>query len=112
MGWKTTAAVLLTTSTLALACGSEVDEVGGDHAAGGGVLILPGWLVQMEDGGVSSLPVLFQFLLAISLIWTVLEILTMLTNDKRRALHDYIAGTVVVKVDVAASPETVVAEEK
>lgn len=30
--------------------------------------------------------------------WGVLEIVTMLTNPKRRALHDYIAGTVVVRV--------------
>ncbi|MEM7359223.1 MAG: RDD family protein [Pseudomonadota bacterium] len=77
-----------------------------------GVLIMPGWQVQMDQGGVSSLPVLFQFLLSISLIWTVLEILTMLSNDKRRALHDYIAGTVVVKVDVPAIHEPDMDEEK
>jgi uncharacterized RDD family membrane protein YckC len=29
--------------------------------------------------------------------WFFLEVVTMLTNDKRRALHDYIAGTVVVR---------------
>ncbi|MCH6258114.1 RDD family protein [Puniceicoccaceae bacterium K14] len=32
-----------------------------------------------------------------SLFWFGLEIITMLTNSKRRALHDYIAGTVVIK---------------
>ena len=31
------------------------------------------------------------------LIWIVLELLTMLTNHKRRAIHDFIARTVVVK---------------
>lgn len=31
-----------------------------------------------------------------SLSWFLLEIITMITNKKRRALHDYIAGTVVV----------------
>lgn len=31
------------------------------------------------------------------LIWHLLEVVTMLTNQKRRAIHDYIAGTVVVK---------------
>lgn len=40
--------------------------------------------------------------------WYVLEIISMLTNEKRRALHDYIAGTVVVRVPkaraVAARP--------
>jgi uncharacterized RDD family membrane protein YckC len=29
--------------------------------------------------------------------WFLTEVLTMLTNDKRRALHDYIARTVVVR---------------
>ena len=28
--------------------------------------------------------------------WFFLEIVTMLSNEKRRAFHDYIAGTVVV----------------
>lgn len=31
------------------------------------------------------------------IIWHLLEIITMLTNEKRRALHDFIAGTVVVR---------------
>ena len=30
--------------------------------------------------------------------WVLLEIVTMLSNEKRRALHDKIAGTVVIKV--------------
>jgi uncharacterized RDD family membrane protein YckC len=29
--------------------------------------------------------------------WILLELITMLTNNKRRAIHDFIAGTVVVK---------------
>jgi uncharacterized RDD family membrane protein YckC len=33
-----------------------------------------------------------------SLIWFAAEILTCLTNQKRRAIHDFIAGTVVVKI--------------
>ena len=33
----------------------------------------------------------------IGLGWFVTEVLTMLTNDKRRALHDFIARTVVVR---------------
>lgn len=31
--------------------------------------------------------------------WFLIEIVTMLTNPKRRALHDLIAGTVVVRID-------------
>ena len=38
--------------------------------------------------------------LAIPMIWFVLEIVTMLTNDHRRALHDFIAGTVVVRTNM------------
>lgn len=30
--------------------------------------------------------------------WTIIEIITMMTNKKRRALHDFLAGSVVVKV--------------
>lgn len=33
-------------------------------------------------------------------IWCFAEIVTMLTNDKRRALHDFIAGTVVVRTNI------------
>lgn len=33
------------------------------------------------------------------LIWTFLEFFTMLFNRKRRAIHDFIAGTVVVRED-------------
>jgi len=36
----------------------------------------------------------------IPMIWFVLEIVTMLTNDQRRALHDFIAGTVVVRTNM------------
>jgi len=35
---------------------------------------------------------------SISLIWYLLEIFTMLFNTKRRALHDFIAGTVVLNI--------------
>ncbi len=33
-------------------------------------------------------------------VWWFAEIVTMLTNEKRRALHDFIAGTVVVRTNV------------
>jgi uncharacterized RDD family membrane protein YckC len=32
-------------------------------------------------------------------LWFLAEVLTMLTNDKRRALHDVIAGTVVIRTN-------------
>jgi uncharacterized RDD family membrane protein YckC len=34
----------------------------------------------------------------VSIIWGATEIITMLFNNKRRAIHDFIAGTVVVKL--------------
>lgn len=40
----------------------------------------------------------------ISFAWTGLEALTMLTNQRRRALHDFIAGTVVVATGIAEQP--------
>jgi len=41
----------------------------------------------------------FWLLAALPGLWFVAEVLTMLTNDKRRALHDFIAGTVVVRTN-------------
>jgi uncharacterized RDD family membrane protein YckC len=32
--------------------------------------------------------------------WFVAEVITMLTNEKRRALHDFIAGTIVVRTNL------------
>jgi uncharacterized RDD family membrane protein YckC len=33
------------------------------------------------------------------LIWTLLELITMLTNSKRRAIHDFLAKSVVVRTE-------------
>lgn len=35
----------------------------------------------------------------VSVIWSFIEIITMLFNSKRRALHDFIAGTIVLKIN-------------
>jgi uncharacterized RDD family membrane protein YckC len=45
-------------------------------------------------------------------IWYWGELIVMLTNKKRRALHDFLAGTVVIKVSRIAvpAPEPVLAE--
>jgi uncharacterized RDD family membrane protein YckC len=51
----------------------------------------------------------FWILLSLPFLWFFAEAVTMLTNRKRRALHDFIAGTVVVRVNsegtVASTPE-------
>jgi uncharacterized RDD family membrane protein YckC len=46
----------------------------------------------------SEFSALDQFWLYGPFIWFAAELVTMLTNSKRRAVHDYIAGTVVVRV--------------
>jgi uncharacterized RDD family membrane protein YckC len=46
------------------------------------------------------------------LLWFILEIITMLTNNKRRALHDFMAGTVVVRTDNYSNPDNIVRQLK
>jgi uncharacterized RDD family membrane protein YckC len=55
--------------------------------------ILAGNLANRALGEDSS----YHAFLFILLAWTLLEIVTMLTNRKRRAVHDFIAHTVVVR---------------
>ena len=45
----------------------------------------------------------FRLLTALPGLWFLAEVLTMLTNEKRRALHDFIAGTVVVRTNTEGS---------
>ena len=46
-------------------------------------------------------PKTLGFLAILPGLWYLAEVLTMLTNDKRRALHDFIAGTVVIRTNAA-----------
>jgi uncharacterized RDD family membrane protein YckC len=41
----------------------------------------------------------FWIVMTLPLMWFVAEVLTMLTNEKRRALHDFIAGTIVIRTN-------------
>lgn len=41
----------------------------------------------------------------IPLLWFIAEVVTMLTNEKRRALHDFIAGTVVIRTNLEPAAE-------
>jgi uncharacterized RDD family membrane protein YckC len=43
----------------------------------------------------------FWLLASLPLLWYFAEVITMLTNEKRRALHDFLAGTVVVRTNTA-----------
>jgi uncharacterized RDD family membrane protein YckC len=42
----------------------------------------------------------FWLLTVLPLLWFLAEVITMLTNEKRRALHDYLAGTVVLRTNL------------
>ena len=41
----------------------------------------------------------FWLLASLAGLWFLAEVVTMMTNDKRRALHDFIAGTVVIRTN-------------
>ena len=60
---------------------------------------------RLSAGGVANGEELFSnktfwILNGLPTLWFLAEILTMLTNEKRRALHDFIAGTIVVRTNV------------
>jgi uncharacterized RDD family membrane protein YckC len=64
-------------------------------------LVLTGAVViqQLMRGRYAmEVPKTIDLISAIGASWRALEILTMMTNRKRRALHDLIAGSVVVRV--------------
>ncbi len=55
----------------------------------------------LADGSPKSgamLPWFGQMLIYGSLLWSISEFVTMLMNPKRRAIHDFIAGTVVLNL--------------
>jgi uncharacterized RDD family membrane protein YckC len=56
--------------------------------------------------GFGNNPTLLIVFTSVVMIWGLLEMITMLTNKKRRAIHDFIAGTVVVRqVSAQRNPE-------
>ena len=54
----------------------------------------------LTSGNTSGMGGSFWLLEALPVLWFVAEVLSMLTNEKRRALHDLIAGTVVVRTNI------------
>ena len=61
------------------------------------LIALPGVIEPGQHYKLAATPVFYQIAVWASLVWFLLEIGTMLLDEKRRALHDYMAGTVVVK---------------
>ncbi|MEL6447243.1 MAG: RDD family protein [Pseudomonadota bacterium] len=65
-----------------------------------GVFATVGAVVQVSTGSLSDngSPSAYKFHEVLLGIWFLLEVITMLFNKKRRAVHDFIAGTVVTRV--------------
>lgn len=55
--------------------------------------------LRTDAGELSPTP-LFWLCTLIPPLWFLAEIVTMLTNSRRRALHDFIAGTIVVRTSI------------
>ena len=56
------------------------------------------WWIALKRGDETEIPQWFLVLGYGALLMLFIELTTMLTNRKRRALHDLIAGSVVVKI--------------
>jgi uncharacterized RDD family membrane protein YckC len=56
------------------------------------------WYALAFAGGFTPDPGPYRAAWNLAWLWAILELLTMLLNDQRRAIHDWIAGTVVVRV--------------
>jgi len=74
-------------------------DIGGIALGFCGVVYLTYLVAVHKYGAAEHLPWPLFVLLFADIGWFFLEITTMLTNSKRRALHDLIAGTVVVRVE-------------
>ena len=66
--------------------------------------ILTAILVLPELANNTTLAFVLLILGYANLIWVLLEIISTLFNEKRRAVHDFIARTVVIKVDSRYQP--------
>ncbi len=64
----------------------------------GGILVLYIILTFDPNQNLGFLILISLFFSYLLLIWSGLEIITMLFNNKRRALHDFVAGTVVLRI--------------
>jgi uncharacterized RDD family membrane protein YckC len=63
-----------------------------------------GWLQRAQNLAVCE-PAWLNWSATASTIWVWSEIIVMLFNSQRRALHDFIAGTIVIQVDKVSSLE-------
>ena len=50
------------------------------------------------------------FIGAVGGLWFLIEVVTMLSNERRRALHDFIAGTIVIRTNLQETGMSVAPE--
>jgi uncharacterized RDD family membrane protein YckC len=62
------------------------------------IIIMDFILPEIWPGNIILILAAIRFVLILLIVWSMLEVVTLLFNRKRRALHDYIAGTVVLKL--------------
>ncbi|NNF51316.1 MAG: hypothetical protein HKN59_02650, partial [Gammaproteobacteria bacterium] len=64
-----------------------------------GLLAMPMFDFGIAEGKEATLklPIVFLAIAVLALAWPILEVITMLFNRRRRAIHDFIAGTVVIR---------------
>ena len=64
-----------------------------------GLIFMPvGWLCAFAFSLPENVNTVNWIISFSGLAWFLIEVITMLANNKRRALHDFIAGSVVVRV--------------
>ena len=64
----------------------------------GGVIVLKLIVLIFDLNNQNTLSSITSIIVIILVLWSILEVITLLFNTKRRALHDFIAGTVVLKI--------------
>lgn len=64
------------------------------------ISIIIGIAALSYDAESMSMKYVFGIYMTIAAVWGLADISVFFSNDQRRALHDYIAGTVVIKTDV------------
>ncbi len=61
-----------------------------------GIILICSNIIRLGSFSITGIEPYNSYLSLLSLAWFLIEIITMFTNDKRRAFHDLIANTVVI----------------
>lgn len=69
------------------------------------VVMFWGYAVVIDHGEVGFGSRYLEYSAYVFLLWFLAEIITMFTNEKRRALHDFMAGTVIIRTNIPEEGE-------